>query len=154
MTWERIRPLAIGVVRDGDRIFVGDGYDPVNEELFYRPIGGGVEFGEYSYETLSREFEEELNVEITNLRYLGTIENIFEFKGGSGHEVSLVYEADFVDEAMYETDPVTGYDDGGVTYEALWKPFEELKDEDILYPEGLLDLLTQTQNTKKYVHRA
>ncbi|MDY6764642.1 MAG: hypothetical protein SV377_02995 [Halobacteria archaeon] len=72
-------------------------------------------FGEYSYEALSREFEGKLNVEITNLQYLGTIENIFSFRGGRGHEIGLVYEGD----------------DGNVTYEAIWKSVEDFKHGDL-----------------------
>jgi len=41
----QIRPLAIYLFRDGDRILVGEGNDPVKRETFYRPLGGGIEFG-------------------------------------------------------------------------------------------------------------
>lgn len=54
----QIRVLALGVIKDGDRIFVGYGYDPVKQQTFYRAMGGGVEFGETSYEALKREFQE------------------------------------------------------------------------------------------------
>lgn len=42
----RIRPLAICVFRHQDRILVAEGYDPVKDEHFYRPLGGGNEFGD------------------------------------------------------------------------------------------------------------
>ncbi len=43
---KRVRPLAICVFRHHDRILVMEGYDPVKKEHFYRPLGGGIEFGE------------------------------------------------------------------------------------------------------------
>jgi hypothetical protein len=36
----QIRPLAICIFRDGDRILVGLGFDPTKQEQFYRPLGG------------------------------------------------------------------------------------------------------------------
>jgi hypothetical protein len=48
----QIRVLALGLIRDGDRIFISEGYDPVKQHPFYRALGGGVEFGETSYDAL------------------------------------------------------------------------------------------------------
>lgn len=50
-------------------------------------MGGGVDFGEYSYDVLQREFKEEIEVELINIKYLGCIENIFMFDGEQGYEV-------------------------------------------------------------------
>lgn len=36
---EQIRPIAICVFRRDNRILVGEGYDPVKKESFYRPLG-------------------------------------------------------------------------------------------------------------------
>jgi hypothetical protein len=41
-----VRPIAIAIIRRGERIFVAEGTDDVTEETFYRPLGGLVEFGE------------------------------------------------------------------------------------------------------------
>ena len=49
-----IRVLALGIVRQGDRVFISEGYDPVKQQTFYRALGGGVEFGETSLEALQR----------------------------------------------------------------------------------------------------
>jgi hypothetical protein len=38
-----IRVIAICVFRNGNRILVGDGYDPTKGEVFYRPPGGRIE---------------------------------------------------------------------------------------------------------------
>jgi hypothetical protein len=41
-----IRPVALCVFRNNDGILVFEGYDDVKGETFYRPPGGGIEFGE------------------------------------------------------------------------------------------------------------
>jgi 8-oxo-dGTP pyrophosphatase MutT (NUDIX family) len=76
----QIRTLALGLIRDGDRTFLSEGYDPVKQQIFYRALGGGVDFGETSYDALKREFQEELQAELTNIKYLGCIENLFILK--------------------------------------------------------------------------
>ncbi|MBC6435410.1 NUDIX domain-containing protein, partial [Nostoc sp. HG1] len=76
-----IRVITLGLIRDGERIFLSEGYDPVKQGTFYRALGGGVEFGETSRAGLEREFQEEIQAELTNIKYLGCIENLFTFNG-------------------------------------------------------------------------
>src|SRR5437868_11521915 len=109
----RIRPIAIGVFRKDDCIFVAEGYDPIKGETFFRPLGGAIEFGERGHEALSRELREEVKIEATNLRYLGALENIFTYNGQTGHEIVLVYEGEFADEAIYKKAMVFGFERGG-----------------------------------------
>ena len=138
-----IRPIAIAVFRDGDRLFVGEYYDPSTGEQFHRPLGGAIEFGEHGQETIIREVQEEMGVEIKDLTCLGTIENIFTFDGKPGHEIVLVYEARFVDSHLYDVESVRCRDDDG-EFVALWKPVDEFQSgRAILYPEGLLELLSE-----------
>src|ERR1051325_12102377 len=94
MKKKRIRPLAICIFRNKDRILVAEGYDSVKDEHFYRPLGGGIEFGETSMDTVCRELREELNAEVErgSLKYLGTVENIFTFLGKPHHEIVLIYD--------------------------------------------------------------
>jgi ADP-ribose pyrophosphatase YjhB (NUDIX family) len=136
--------LAICVFRHEGRILAAEGYDPIKEQLFYRPLGGGIEFGETSREALGREIREELGVEITNLEYLGTVENIFEFAGEPGHEIVLVYDGRLVDERLYQQETLQGYEvEMGEPFTIVWKPlaFFLAKDSPPLYPDGLLELL-------------
>jgi NADH pyrophosphatase NudC (nudix superfamily) len=81
-----IRPLVLGWVRSGDRLLVAEGYDAAKKLTFYRCLGGGVDFGETSEAALKREFLEEIRAEVTNIRPLGFIENLFTYNGKPGHE--------------------------------------------------------------------
>lgn len=142
---EQIRPIAICVFRRDNRILVGEGYDPVKKERFYRPLGGRIEFGEQSQETIVREIREELGAEVTSLRYLGTVENIFTFNGEAGHEIVQVYDGTFLDESLYSRERLQGYEvdeawQGAFT--AVWKTLDDLREGDVpLYPDALLEML-------------
>jgi 8-oxo-dGTP pyrophosphatase MutT (NUDIX family) len=136
----RIRPLAICVFSHRGRILAAEGYDPIKRQTFYRPLGGGIEFGERSTETLRRELREEINAEIKDLRYLGTLENLFIFNGERGHEIVQVYDGAFVDASLYERERIEGED--GIPFVAVWKSLDEFgHGQPPLYPDGLTELL-------------
>ena len=140
----RIRPLALCVFRRGGLIFVARGCDSHTGQTFYRPIGGKIEFGERARDTVIREVREEIGAELESLRYLGTLENIFEYESRPGHEIVLIYDGAFSDPGMNRDDlAITGRDDGEVLYQACWKPLDFFRAQDAppLYPEGLLALL-------------
>ena len=139
----KIRPITICLLLDEGRLFVFEGYDTVKKQTFYRPLGGAIEFGETSDQALRREMREEVNAELTNLRYLGALENIFTCDGKMGHEIVLVYRADFSDPVMYSQDVIMGNDDGG-EMKSLWKPLAEFASgQAILVPNGLLEMLAK-----------
>ena len=110
-------------------------------ETFYRPLGGGIEFGERGAEVLAREMREEVGAEIEHVRYLGTLENVFTYRGEPGHEICLLYEADFVDCTMADLAFVEGTD-GDEPLLALWKPLSDFgPGKPPLYPSGLLAVI-------------
>ena len=134
-----IRVLALGLIRDNQRIFVSEGYDPVKPLTFYRAMGGGVDFGETSLEALKREFQEEIQAELTNIRYLGCLENIFTFNGQSGHEIIQLFESDFVDPKLYQLDKLD-FSEGKEQKTALWVDVNRFKSGELrLVPEQFLD---------------
>ena len=141
---KRIRPLAICVFRHNDHILVSQGYDQVKNEYFYRPLGGGIEFGEPSAETICRELMEEIHVEVESesLRYLGAVENIFTFNGKPGHEIVLIYDGMLRAPALYDQAIIRGKEANGEEFHAMWKAIDEFGEGKlILYPTGLLELL-------------
>ena len=142
----RIRALAICVFRHNDRILVAEGYDTAKGEVFYRPLGGGIEFGEWSEETICRELMEEIHVEVdeSSLKYLGTLENIFTFNGIPGHEIIRVYDGALKESGLYEQAVIVGKEANGEEIHAVWKSLDQFGDgKSILYPTGLLELLKQ-----------
>ena len=148
-----VRPLSIAVIRRGDAIFVVEGHDRRKQQTFYRPLGGQIEFGEHSRETLQREMREEIGQEVRDLRYLGTLENIFVYEGQQGHEIVIVYAADFVDREIYTRDWVTGREDNGATFKALWKPLRDFNASRApLYPDGLLELIEAAGSSSGEAH--
>ena len=143
---QRIRALAICVFRRDDRILVAEGYDAIKDEYFYRPLGGGIEFGESSMETICRELREELNVEVDkeSLKYLGTLENIFTFNGAPGHEIIRIYDGVLSEAGLYDQVVMEGKEaeQDGEVIRAMWKNLAEFESgQSILYPTGLLELL-------------
>lgn len=144
-----IRPLVIALFRHNDTLLVSEGYDHLKQQSFYRPLGGMIEFGEHSAAALHREIHEELGLEITDLRYLFTLENVFTYNGQPGHEIVLVYDAAFVNPAVYQLPWLDGYETDGanlVAFRATWHPltFFEGAAAPPLYPDGLLQHLRRS----------
>lgn len=138
-----IRPLALAVIRRGDALLVFEARDDVKDETYYRPLGGGVEFGENSKDALAREFGEELGAEIEVGKRLGVLENVFTWRGTPGHEIAFLYEAVFVDPGFYERDEMKIIDEPAV---ARWVDLAGFRDRSkILYPDGLVELLSTDQ---------
>ena len=137
----QIRPLAICLFSHNDKILVSEEHDPAKGETFYRPLGGGIEFGEHSMDTIRRELMEEIGAQVKDLVYLGTIENIFTFNGIPGHEIVQV----LVESGLYEQAVISGYEaDVNLSIKVMWKDLDEFgSGKSILYPQGLLELLHQ-----------
>ncbi|MDY6897509.1 MAG: NUDIX hydrolase [Cyanobacteriota bacterium] len=138
----KIRVLALGLIRDTDnRTLLSEGYDPIKKDKFYRALGGGVEFGETSLEALQREFQEEIQAELTNIRYLSCLENIFTFQGNPGHEIIQLYQCDLADPKFYQLETIP-FNEGEREKTALWVDIKDLKSGNLrLVPEGFVDYL-------------
>ncbi len=142
MKQNRIRPIAICLFRNGDHILAAEGFDSVKQTQFYRPLGGGVEFGEHSRDALAREIKEELGAEIEDARLLGVIENVFTLEGRPGHEVVFVYDARFTDKSLYERETLIGREDGAGFFTARWVSLAEVQNNGVrLVPNELIGLI-------------
>lgn len=143
MPTEKIRPIAIGIIYHNGHILAFEGYDPTKDQTYYRPPGGGIDFFEPAAQTLVREFKEEMDADLTDVAYLGTLESIFQAHGRRGHEIVRVYTARFADDRFYVQPEFTGYEDDGSPLKLKWISLDACRRGELtLYPDGLLTLIT------------
>lgn len=136
-----IRPIALAVPRRGADLLVFEGYDPAGDETFYRPLGGGIEFGETAEDAVRRELREELGAELVDVRPIGVLENLFHAFGRPGHEIVFLFDCRLADRSAYERDVVGEVLDHPGT-KVLWRPLNSFTAAAPLYPAGLADRLS------------
>ena len=137
--FKEIRPIVLGIAKKDNKILVGKGYDKVENEYFYRCLGGGIEFLETSIDALKREYMEELNIDIEIENFCGTIENIFTYKGKNAHEIILVYNIKISDKDFKEEYHIV---DNGNEFYACWVDIDEfINKTKILYPKEIFKYL-------------
>ena len=124
--------------RDG-ALLVSEEANPWGE-LFHRPLGGHVEFGEYALDTVHREFREEIGQALTEMRLAGVLENIFQWDGATQHEIVFVFTGAFADEAAYEIPEQAIADDHGRA-RVIWRMPGAARPP--LYPVGVADVTGQ-----------
>ena len=134
----RIRALALAVVLDRDHALFAEGIDPVKGEHFLRPLGGEIEFGERAEAAAARELREELAREVRVGALLGVTENLFEYRGGRGHEIVFEFVAEWSPGAEPpDLTPLVARE-GAATFQARWVPLAEiLGGMHRVYPDGL-----------------
>lgn len=146
----KIKPLAICVILDQDKILVQEGYDYIKKEKFYRPLGGKIKFGELGSQTVTRELREEIHAEIEDIQYLGVIESIFTYNGMDCHEIVLIYAANLINPEEMKEPIILGRETDGDPIKAVWLPLSEYlayesdsicKHTPPIYPEGLLEMV-------------
>jgi ADP-ribose pyrophosphatase YjhB (NUDIX family) len=142
---QRLRPLALALIRRGNEILVEEGRDETKGETFFRLLGGTIDFGELGADALRRELREELGAEIEVEAYLATLENIFTWEGKPGHEIVLVYECTLKDGSLHALDEWEAHErtrHGQITHRVAWKRIDAFRaGGETLYPEALTTLL-------------
>jgi len=138
MRMSKLRVLAIALIKNAKgQALMHRGYDSKIKQHFYRPLGGGVDFGEKSKSALKREFMEELGLKIQVKKLLTVFESIFTYSAKEKHEIVFLYEANFLSASdikkeynIIEDDEVSGI--------AVWRSLKEIQKEKApLYPAGL-----------------
>ncbi|MET7019264.1 NUDIX hydrolase [Bacillus mycoides] len=130
------RAKAFGIAIHHDRLLVQE-YN-MEDAIFYRPLGGSIELGEKSADTVIREFTEELHTKIEVTDYLGCLENIFYSGEKIGHEIIQLYSVRLLDTSLYEMEILNIKDEQTASY-AKWIPLTAfIQKEKILYPDQIL----------------
>ena len=138
---DRVRPIAISIIRNNDKVLVYERQDDITGKNFYRLVGGCIEFGESSNTALKREFEEELSLDIKNTKLISIFESIFTFNSKEMHEIVFLYESKFADSSIYNKDIINGLE-GDRAFNAIWILVDDfLKKKYKIYPEEIIDYL-------------
>ncbi len=138
---QRVRALAVGVVRRGDHLLVMEVFDDDGAIIGWRPLGGSIEFGERAAEAVQRELLEELGFAVHAPRLLVVLESIYDHHGATGHDIAFVFETAFADPAAY-TRETFAFNDGGVTNRARWIEIDRFRSgQETLFPNGLIERL-------------
>jgi undecaprenyl diphosphate synthase len=150
-----IRFVVFGIFAYNHKFLLYKEIDEVNNEEFYRPVGGGVDFQESSEDALSREIYEEIGEKVTNIRELGVLENVFNFRGVDQHQIYKGFFAEFENPEVYATEKIYGTELDGTKFTAEWMDLETLLDEKtVVYPRGLKEILinkfTVSNKTRSY----
>jgi ADP-ribose pyrophosphatase YjhB (NUDIX family) len=138
----RMRAVALVILvrpRDGAVLAVRMEADG---RVFYRPPGGGIEFGELSADAASREAREELGQAVRVERLLGVVESHFMMYGEPRHEILFNWLACPQDESLYESEEIRIVEDNGDLFVAHWVHDADLVVQGIaLYPRELITQL-------------
>lgn len=145
MNWPTSLPRVktLGCLWSEQRLLVEEYIGPHSrgEGIYYRPLGGTVEFGERSDDALKREFLEEIGERVEIVSYIGCLENIFTIQSEMGHEVVQLYDVRFVKKSNYLRDRFRVLE-GEKQAWAKWIGISEfIEGKAILYPEKLTSLL-------------
>ena len=115
------------IIRNGDKILLHKS----KKDDFYAIPGGRIMVGEDSETALKREFVEEIGANIFIKKYLGTIENFFEYNGKKYHELMIVFESEFEKESdRNSVDKIVGLEENG-KIELIWKKIDQIKELDL-----------------------
>ena len=140
------------IIEQGGKLLLCKSYDNIKKEIFFRFVGGAVNFGEKSEEALRREIKEELNSEIENLKFISVVENIFTYEGRKKHEICFLFKGDLVNKDLYYKNVISILDHKG--FPAEWVSISDiLEGKIILYPsfnyKELFSKLLETVETSR-----
>ena len=138
----KIRVTVQALVKKGQNLLVYTSYDKSKKKKFYRPIGGGVDFGETGAEAALREFFEESGLQICNPQSLGFLENIFTLDNVKGHELVQVFLCEFSDSKNYQRKRFPLNEGKQKLQDATWVSIKTLSNKGArFYPKGIKNLI-------------
>ncbi len=111
-------------------------------EDYHALLGGRVQIGECSIETVKREVMEEIGKEIEVTGYCCTIENFFNFRGSEYHEIMFVHFAEFVNEEDKKIEETLQNVEGKDRLEYKWLDLDKINEYEIR-PEVMKKVLSE-----------
>lgn len=122
---ERIKVKVLCLFHNDGKILASRGINKVTNQVFYRLLGGSLDFFETAEVGIRREVYEELHSEVKNLRFIEVIENIFNHEDWRGHEIVFLYSGDLARKTLYEQKLIHIVEE---TYEfdAEWIPMTDI----------------------------
>ena len=136
----KLNVRAAGVMIHNGKILV---HRNINSD-HYALIGGRVEIGESSTDTIKREIKEELGKDIEITGYISTIENFFEMKGSKYHEIMFVHKIEFTDEEDKKIEYTMKNVEGKDYLQYEWIDLDSI-DEYPLLPIAIKDILKENK---------
>ena len=136
----KLNVRAAGVMIHNGKILV---HKNVNSD-HYALIGGRVEIGENSADTVKREIKEELGKDIKITGYISTIENFFEMKGSKYHEIMFVHKIEFINEEDKKIEYTMKNVEGKDYLQYEWIDLDRI-DEYPLMPSIMKDILKENK---------
>lgn len=130
----RIRPIVLCLFQHNDRFLMQEYRHDFGEPNFFRLPGGGIELGETALAAAHREMREELQADISEVKLLEVIENIFTYGGEQKHEIAFLFRARLGDESLLSQD-VFEFFDNGLAFRAVWVSRAEIQSGSrVVYP--------------------
>ena len=135
-----IRPVAIALVRRGNELLASAVRNEQGTVVGWRPPGGLILFGEPGPDAIKRSLWQDLQLEIEPRAMRAVLENFYQRDGALGHEIVLVYDADFKDKRLYSLEAYAGEPHAGL--QCRWAPVADFTSgREMLFPRGLAERL-------------
>lgn len=134
----KLNVRAAGIMIHNGKILV---HRNINSD-HYALIGGRVEIGENSADTIKREVKEELGKDIDITGYVATIENFFEMKGSKFHEILFVYKIEFLDEDDKKIDYTLKNNESKDYLQYEWLDLDKIEEYPVL-PKAIKSVLME-----------
>ena len=136
----KLNVRAAGIIIHNNKVLL---HRNINEN-HYALIGGRVEIGENSADTVKREIKEELGKDVEITGYVGTIENFFEMKGRKYHEIMFVHKIEFTNEEDKNIEYTMKNIEGKDYLKYEWIDLDKI-DEYPLMPSIIKDILKENK---------
>lgn len=143
----KLNVRAAGIIIHNNKVLL---HRNINEN-HYALIGGRVEIGENSVDTVKREIKEELGKDVEITGYISTIENFFEINGSKYHEIMFVHKIEFTNDEDKNIEYTMKNIEGKDYLKYEWIDLDEI-DKYPLMPNIMKDILKENKFPIHKIH--